>query len=76
MASRAEAPTRRLPVTSFSKANRSEAVQASSQPATSAGSPDFPVLASASTTSARLGEAASAGPAGHISETVSARSPT
>ncbi len=75
-ASRAETPTRRPPVISFSNASRTEGLQASSQPATMAGKADFGASASVSTTSDRLGGGALVRAAGQISATVSARSPT
>ncbi len=75
-ASRPDAPTRRLPVMSFSNASRTEGVDASSQRATRSGSSAFGVSPSERTTSARPGGPELVGDAGHISATVSARSPT
>jgi hypothetical protein len=76
LASRADAPTRKLPVISLSKASRAEALDASSQPATIEGNSAFGVVRSVSTTSCKAGVAWLVGRSGHISATVSARSPT
>ena len=76
LASRTEAPTRSAPVMSFRIASRTGAGDASSQPATRRGSSALGVAASASTTSASSGGGAFARRSGHISATVSARSPT
>ena len=73
---RAEAPTRRLPVISFSSAYRTDASEASSHPATTPGSSPFGVLSSVCTTSVIVGTAMFVGRPGHISATVSAKSPT
>ena len=73
---RTEAPTRSAPVISFRIAMRTAAGEASSQPATRRPSSALGVTASASTTSTSSGGDAFDRRSGHISATVSARSPT
>ena len=76
LAMRTEAPTRRPPVISLRMASLTGAGEASSQPATSAPSSLFGVVASDCTTSISNGGGAFTRRSGHISATVSARSPT
>jgi len=67
---------RKPPVISFNSANRTDASDASSQPATRAGSAALGAVSRVLTTSDKAGGAALVAAGGHISATVSARSPT
>ena len=73
---RAERPTRRPPVISFSRAQRPSASSASSQPSSSRGTSVRDAARRASTTSERSGSRLAPGRAGQTRATVSARSPT
>src|SRR6266567_5549497 len=79
LASRAETPMRRPPVTSFNSAQRPVSSSASSQRANCPGSSVLPSMASFATTSDSMGgslDAPAAGGRGHSRATVSDRSPT
>ncbi len=73
---RAETPTRILPLASLISANRSDAFRRSQNRASRLPASTGPALAKASITSASPGGSDGASPAGQISATVSARSPT